>query len=60
MNHGRGIEGWLDEPIMCGWPWPVTRRSAAEEMVKEGMTWADAIAALCWYRAVAQRKPVAS
>jgi hypothetical protein len=47
----RGIEAWLDEMILCGFPYPVSRRRAAREMVENGgFTWAEAINALCWYR----------
>jgi hypothetical protein len=47
------VDNWLNEEIMCGYPWPVTRREAASKMVQTGgFTWDEAIKALCWYRAV--------
>ena len=49
MRRRTALDGWLDELIMCGWPWPVTRRQAVDEMVADGFTHDDAIKALCWY-----------
>jgi hypothetical protein len=49
----RSIETWLDEMILCGFPYPVSRRRAAREMVENGgLDWPDAIKALCFYKAV--------
>lgn len=47
------LDRWLDEQILCGYPEPITRRAAMENMVADGWTREQALAALCYYRRAA-------
>ena len=52
LERDRGMDAWLDERIMCGWPYPITRRQALDEMVADGWQANKAVAALCWYKEI--------
>lgn len=49
----RIFDRWLDEMILCGYTYPISRRQAHSEMVAEGWDAAEAANCLCYYKALA-------
>lgn len=56
-NRDTLLDKWLNEFIMCGWPWPIKRKQALNEMMAEGWTMQEAIECLCWYPRCQHAKP---
>ena len=46
------LNRWLEEEILCGYPWPIPRKQAFNEMLDSGMTWQEAMDALCFYKEI--------